>query len=180
MTLYFPDMNNQDSETSSQATAIDYGPSTSHLRHNASTADAADFSASEQERVVQLARTFTGTSIVSNTANTNPFLTNDPKLDPTSPLFDAKRWATALLHAFSQDPQRYPRHTIGVAYRNLGVHGFGSSTDYQKDVLNILWRGPQILREWMANRKSKIQILDGFEGLVRTGEMVLVLGRPGR
>ena len=174
-------MNKHDSDTSSQATAIERGPAVNSFPFSISNADADESISARQERVAQLARTFTGRSIDSIPSHSaNPFLPSDPTLDPTSPSFDAKRWASALLHAFSQDPERYPRHTVGVAYRNLSVHGFGSSTDYQKDVLNVLWRGPQILREWLSNRRSKIQILNDFEGLVNKGEMLLVLGRPGR
>jgi hypothetical protein len=149
--------------------------------------DTTESDADIQGRVADLARTFSRSSAVSaprpslqHTFTANPFLSAAPSLEPNSPEFDAKRWARTLLHAFSQDPEKYPRHTVGVAYRNVGVHGFGRPTDYQKDVLNVLWRAPLILRDWISNRQTKIQILRGMDGLVKSGEMLLVLGRPGR
>ncbi|KAH8733694.1 ABC-2 type transporter-domain-containing protein [Ilyonectria robusta] len=144
-------------------------------------ADGSDtISESAEENVVSLARSFSVSRTFSAfPPDINPFLSTDPKLDPNSPDFDPKRWAGALLHAFSRDPVKYPRHTAGVSYRNLGVYGFGTSTDYQKDVLNVLWEAPLKLADWAVRRKSKIQILNGFDGLAKSGEMVLVLGRPG-
>ncbi|OCK85345.1 hypothetical protein K432DRAFT_413340 [Lepidopterella palustris CBS 459.81] len=103
----------------------------------------------------------------------------DPTLDPNSSKFCVKRWARVLFHVVSRDPDKYPQRTAGVSYRNLSVHGFGSTTDYQKDVLNVLFRGPSIIRKWMGRGQRKIQILRDFDGLVKSGEMLVVLGRPG-
>ncbi|KAI1390698.1 ABC-2 type transporter-domain-containing protein [Hypoxylon trugodes] len=131
----------------------------------------------DNARVTTLARTFTRES--SYPQDVNPFLSPTPTLDPNSSQFDARKWAKTLLHAFAQDPEKYPRPPVGVSWRNLGVHGFGKDTDYQKDILNLLWRAPLIAREWISQRRRKIQILDNFDGLVKSGEMLLVLGRPG-
>jgi hypothetical protein len=137
--------------------------------------DAAELS--RRDAVADLARQYSRASVVSAT---NPFLSHEPALDPESPMFDPRRWVEALLHAFSRDPARYPRHPVGVAYRDLGVFGFGSATDRQKDVLNVLWRAPLMLRERISGRRTKVQILRDLDGLVKEGEMLLVLGRPGR
>ncbi|CAM1504844.1 Fc.00g024350.m01.CDS01 [Cosmosporella sp. VM-42] len=132
------------------------------------------------EPVAQLARSFSMSRTCSQLpSDVNPFLSTDPKLDPSSKNFDAKQWVYSMLHAFSKDPEKFPRHTAGVAYSNLSVHGFGTPTDYQKDVFNILWRIPLMIADWAAQRRNRIQILHGFDGLVKSGEMLLVLGRPG-
>lgn len=112
----------------------------------------------------------------------NPFDSDDPRLDPKSPNFNPERWVKAMLHAFSQDPDRFPRHTAGVSWRNLNVYGTGSGeyVEYQKDVLNVLWNGPRMIMDWFQSRSSKVKILDGFDGMLKSGELVLVLGRPGR
>jgi ATP-binding cassette, subfamily G (WHITE), member 2, PDR len=130
-------------------------------------------------QVAQLARTFSQASHVVD-QYPNPFLDSSPTLDPKSPKFDAKEWARCLLGSFERDPEKYPRQPIGVSWRDLSVHGFGKDTDYQKDVLNVLWQSPMIVRNWISARKEKIQILRDFDGIVKPGEMVLVLGRPGR
>ena len=59
------------------------------------------------------------------------------------------------------------------------MHGFGSPTDYQKDVLNSLLSVGGLFRRAVSSGKSKLQILRGFDGLVESGEMLVVLGRPG-
>ncbi|KAI2776680.1 ABC-2 type transporter-domain-containing protein [Daldinia loculata] len=131
-------------------------------------------------RVATLARRLTQQSTQSRAfQGVNPFLKPSPELDPNSPYFDAREWVKTLLHAFAQEPDKYPRPPVGVSWRDLGVYGFGKDTDYQKDFLNVLWRAPLIAREWISHRQRKIQILDDFDGVVKSGEMLLVLGRPG-
>lgn len=138
-------------------------------------------SRADDERVAELARSFSHTAARSaGTQHDNPFHSPVPSLDPNSAEFDPRKWISALLHAFSKDPDQYPRQPLGVSWRYLGVHGFGSDTDYQKDVMNVLWRAPLIAKEWISHRQQKIQILRDFDGLVHSGEMLLVLGRPGR
>ncbi|EDN99553.1 hypothetical protein SS1G_02407 [Sclerotinia sclerotiorum 1980 UF-70] len=113
--------------------------------------------------------------------NINPFLgSNDPKLDPSSEKFSPRAWTKHLVQIQSRDPERYPNRTAGVAYRNLNAHGFGEATDYQKTFgnypLEIIGLGKRALG---LSKPTKIQILRDFDGLVRSGEMLVVLGRPG-
>ncbi|KAM0407508.1 hypothetical protein ACHAPD_012178 [Fusarium lateritium] len=130
--------------------------------------------------MAQLARRFSLTRTYSAlSTNINPFLSKDARLDPKSPEFSPEYWVKAMLHAFSQDTGKYPRHTAGVSWRGLSVHGFGDPTDYQKDVFNVAWRGPLNAFNSFANRQQKINIINDFDGLVESGELLLVLGRPG-
>ncbi|VTT76298.1 unnamed protein product [Fusarium fujikuroi] len=132
------------------------------------------------EPVLQLARTFSLTRTFSAlSTNINPFLAQDSRLDPKSPEFQPESWVKALLHAFSKDPSKHPRYTAGVSWRNLSVHGFSDPTEFQKDVFNIIWRSPLAALDWFAKRKQKVKIISDFDGLVKSGELLLVLGRPG-
>lgn len=163
----------------SEMTAVDQDDGQQPQLHRSSSSE--ESVTGRESRVGQLARTFSRNSTAFTSAASNPFLNSkDPSLDPSSPEFDAKKWVIHLLGAFSQDPDRYARHTLGVSYRNLGIHGFGRPTDYQKDVLNMLWRAPLLLRDVVSKQQTKIQILKDFDGLIKRGEMLLVLGRPGR
>lgn len=111
----------------------------------------------------------------------NPFL-GGPKgssLDPASENFSARAWILNLAGLTSKDPQRYPLRTAGISFKNLNVYGFGSPTDYQKTVGNVPLEIGAIFRWMMGTGKHQIQILKDFDGLVRPGEMLLVLGRPG-
>ncbi|KAF5975090.1 ABC transporter CDR4 [Fusarium coicis] len=132
------------------------------------------------EPVLQLARTFSLTRTFSAlSTNINPVLAEDSRLDPKSPEFQPESWVKALLHAFSKDPSKHPRYTAGVSWRNLSVHGFSDPTESQKDVLNVIWRSPLAALDWFAKSKQKVKIITDFDGLVKSGELLLVLGRPG-
>lgn len=72
------------------------------------------------------------------------------------------------------------KHGAGIAFRNLNVYGFGTTTDYQKTVANYPLAYLSLLGALFGRiRKSRIDILQNFEGLVSSGEMLLVLGKPG-
>jgi ATP-binding cassette subfamily G (WHITE) protein 2 (PDR) len=106
----------------------------------------------------------------------------DPQLDPNSDEFNVQAWIKSMLAIKSRDPDRYPSRTAGVTFTNLNVHGYGSPTGYQKTVGNLWLDYLGRLRRFIGIGKklTKIQILRDFEGLVRSGEMLVVLGRPGR
>ena len=77
----------------------------------------------------------------------------------------------------SQSPEEKPKPEMGVAWRNLNVYGFSTSTDYQKTMLTY----PLMILSALLGRrkKSRVDILQKFEGVVNPGEMLLVLGKPG-
>ena len=112
----------------------------------------------------------------------NPFHgSSDPRLDPNSGKFSARAWIKTLIGIASRDPERYPQRVAGVAYRNLGAHGFGEPTDYQKTFGNYLLELPNLFKKLVGRgKKTRIQILRDFEGLIKSGEVLVVLGRPGR
>ncbi|KAL7918043.1 ABC-2 type transporter domain-containing protein [Trichoderma austrokoningii] len=126
--------------------------------------------------VVQaLARSY---SRASGAAGDNPFLAGpDSPLNPASENFSGKEWAKAIVGLVSQDGGSF--RSAGVCFQNLNVHGFGESTDYQKDIANVWlslagWAGGLI-----SSNKQRIDILRQFDGIVRKGEMLVVLGPPG-
>ncbi|KAJ7057894.1 ABC-2 type transporter-domain-containing protein [Mycena amicta] len=113
----------------------------------------------------------------------NPFagVDVDETLDPRSQKFDINAWLKSVMQIASRDPENFPARSAGVSFRNLNVHGVGSPTDYQKNVANI-WLGMLgSVKGWvgMGTGKSKIQILRDFDGIVKSGELLVVLGRPG-
>ncbi|KAL4939152.1 hypothetical protein BDV06DRAFT_225287 [Aspergillus oleicola] len=73
---------------------------------------------------------------------------------------------------------------IGVIWDNLTVRGIGGSKSFIKtfpdaivDFLNV----PGLIMDWAGHSKKgkEFDILKDFRGVLRAGEMVLVLGRPG-
>ena len=165
-----------------------------HIPHKkssiSSTPDADTSSSSDLEKAVsnpevqQLARQITAHSVktVGGQDYPNPFLEGDdvdPSLNPTSKSFRPESWVRTLIGLQSRDPERYPQRVAGISYRNLNVHGFGSLTDYQKTFGNYPLSLVSLFNSITGRGKRKIQILRDFEGLVRSGEMLVVLGRPG-
>jgi ATP-binding cassette subfamily G (WHITE) protein 2 (PDR) len=128
------------------------------------------------ERVHQLARRLTEQSM----GDVNPFEAPEGSpLDPKSENFSARAWAKALLNLHSRDPEKYPKRTSGVAFQNLSVHGFGSETDYQKTVGNVFVEAVGIVRRILGVGQRRIQILRDFDGVLNSGDMLMVLGPPG-
>ncbi|KAI9803300.1 MAG: hypothetical protein M1825_002091 [Sarcosagium campestre] len=141
------------------------------------------FDERERPQLLDLARLTSAKSYVSSDFQNplNPFLDTqgDARLDPLSDKFSLKFWIRSLLSLQSRDPERYPGRTAGVSFKNLGAVGYSTSTDYQKTVGNATLSATQIVRKAMGHKGEKIQILKDFDGLVRDGEMLVVLGRPG-
>lgn len=134
------------------------------------------------DKVHALARAFTQQSIKNEHGeHINPFEGGgNPLLDPTSEKFSYKTWVKNLVGVQSRDPERYPQRVAGISYKNLACHGFGEATDYQKTFGNYPLELPSLTRRLVGKRQQrKIQILRDFDGLVRSGEMLVVLGRPG-
>ncbi|TVY13795.1 ZEB2-regulated ABC transporter 1 [Lachnellula arida] len=79
-----------------------------------------------------------------------------------------------------EDPTVSHRSKIGVAYQDLDVFGFGTPEDYQKTFSNYPVSYFSLIRQFFGrNQNVRIDILKEFEGLVRSGEMLMVLGKPG-
>lgn len=129
--------------------------------------------------ILQLARKYTSNAAHGTDGTLFP-LTRDGPLDPSSREFNARRWLKAFydLRVEVSDGNR-PR-TSGVAFKNLDVYGFGTPTDFQKSVGNVYLEGLNMVRGIFGrSNKQRIDILRSMEGVVRSGEMLAVLGPPG-
>jgi ABC-type glutathione transport system ATPase component len=140
----------------------------------------------ERERrnsmVQALARRYTRESHVSvpDLAGRNVFTAaqdEDSPLNPNGPKFSARAWAKAVVDMVSTEGHKF--RTTGVAFQNLNVFGFGTATDYQKDVINVWLEVLGVARKVLGLGKRRIDILRDFDGVVHNGEMLVVLGPPG-
>lgn len=140
------------------------------------------------KEITAIARTFSNLSQKASATSTtqansiNTFLdpAEDPTLDPNSDQFSSLKWVRNFLQ-MTRDSDRYPKRTAGVSFRNLNVFGYGSGADYQTNFANAWLK----MFNWAKSRagfgkKVRIDILRDFEGMVNAGEMLVVLGRPGR
>jgi ATP-binding cassette, subfamily G (WHITE), member 2, PDR len=113
----------------------------------------------------------------------NPFIDAglDPELDPNSGKFSVNKWMKNVIALHQRDPERYPHRTAGVSWKRLNVYGYGTDTDFQADVANVWIKMFNSVKSLLGlGHKNRIAILNDFEGLVKAGEMLVVLGRPGR
>ncbi|KAB8232014.1 pleiotropic drug resistance family ABC transporter [Aspergillus alliaceus] len=158
---------------------------TVHKAESSDTADPDSEGGIEQEgqaKITELARSLSRLSQKSVSGDgVNPFLNvSDPELDPNSEQFNSRKWTKNLLHITLRDPERYPHRTAGVSFRNLNAFGYGTAADYQATVSNVWLKAVGWVRGLVGGgNKVRIDILRNFEGFVRSGEMLVVLGRPG-
>ncbi|KAK4231890.1 ATP-binding cassette transporter [Podospora fimiseda] len=132
--------------------------------------------------VQDLARQFSRTSLHSTRGK--PILIPDlndlsSPLNPNGDKFNARAWASNIAKVASERGQSFRQ--LGICFQNLNVHGYGTPTDFQKDVANVWVALPAMIRGLFSSTagKTKINILSQFDGLVRPGEMCVVLGPPG-
>ncbi|KAL2824234.1 ABC-2 type transporter-domain-containing protein [Aspergillus cavernicola] len=144
------------------------------------TEKAGDSSVQRREaEVLELARKFTQGSTYS-TDGQNPFAAEaGSTLDPNGERFNARAWCKAMLQMYTEDNQAHPQRTLGIAFNNMNVHGFGTDTDYQKSVGNVWLETISLARRALGQKQRKIDILQSLDGLVEAGEMLVVLGPPG-
>jgi ABC-type multidrug transport system fused ATPase/permease subunit len=130
--------------------------------------------------VKELARSYTKDS-GSNSESKAIFESSDPDspLNPRGEKFNARAWATNVAKLASKRGQQFRR--VGLCFQNLSVFGYGTPTDFQKDVGNVWLALPGMARRLLTNRggQTRIDILRQFDGLIRPGEMCVVLGPPG-
>ena len=101
----------------------------------------------------------------------------DPALDPTSPEFDVYGWAKMVLRAADKAGVKFRRASF--TFKNLSASGTGSTAQFQTNVGSV-FMAPFRLHEYFSfGKKPRTTILKSFDGITKSGELLLVLGRPG-
>lgn len=75
------------------------------------------------------------------------------------------------------DENEVIQRRAGVVWKNLKVCGSGSAINLQQNVGSLLL-SPLRFKEFFGKGPEKT-ILNEFEGVLKSGEMLVVLGRPG-
>ena len=102
---------------------------------------------------------------------------DDPAVDPQNESFDLPKFLRMFRHQLEQEGIQ--TKNVGVAYKNLNVSGSGAALQLQQTVADFLL-APLRLGEWFSfGKKDHKQILRNFDGVVKSGELLIVLGRPG-
>lgn len=101
----------------------------------------------------------------------------DPSLDPKSKEFDMAKWLNVSLQKL--EAGGYKHQQTGVLFKELSISGSGEAVQLQKtvgDMLTAPLRAAELFRRGKGSSKT---ILNKFNGLVKSGELLVVLGRPG-
>ena len=135
-------------------------------------------SSQENEVEVQkLARLYSNAA--TQIAPRNPFEDPEEEIDPSSEKFKARAWIRSMLSIRDSLEYKVQGRCAGVAFRDLSVHGYSAPTDYQKTVGNYLLDVVGLGKRLAGQKGRRVDILRNFEGLVRAGELLVVLGPPG-
>ncbi|CAG8910041.1 unnamed protein product [Penicillium egyptiacum] len=116
-------------------------------------------------------------STLGTTDNLAILAQQDPSLDPQSGKFDLQKWLKAAFNDINREG--HSGHRADVVFKHLNVYGSGAALQFQDTVTSTLtapFRLPQIIRE---SKSPQRRILKDFNGLLKSGELLLVLGRPG-
>ncbi|KAI0342389.1 pleiotropic drug resistance ABC transporter [Trametopsis cervina] len=92
--------------------------------------------------------------------------------------FDLERFLRRLMKQIDKSENHVQRE-LGVHFKDLTVTGLGASVSHQPTVGSLFSPSAQMEGIHAMRHPAVRPILEGFEGVVRPGEMLLVLGRPG-
>ncbi|RLL97580.1 hypothetical protein CFD26_101749 [Aspergillus turcosus] len=130
------------------------------------------------DEMENLRRIATQQSEKSRRQHTTPAIAeDDPALDPQSVEFNLGQWLRTIVTDAKGRGISPPQ--AGIVFKQLNVSGSGAALQLQDTVgstLAIPFRLPELLRQ---RHSPSRRILKSFNGLMRSGELLLVLGRPG-
>ncbi|KAJ7649975.1 ABC-2 type transporter-domain-containing protein [Roridomyces roridus] len=127
--------------------------------------------------VKNLERTVSQMSERKSNAEHRQSIDSDVTLNPGDGPFDLEKTLKFVVKKLQEAD--VARRELGVAFQNLKVVGLGSSASFQPTLGSTL--NPLVMLENIQTlRHPPLRtILDDITGVVRPGEMLLVLGRPG-
>ncbi|KAH7144143.1 ABC-2 type transporter [Dactylonectria estremocensis] len=101
----------------------------------------------------------------------------DLALDPESKQFDMEKWLRGIVNELQKEGIALKR--AGVAYQNLAVSGTGDAMQVQQTVGSFLQAPLRLGEHFSFGKKEPKAILHKSDGILRSGELLIVLGRPG-
>lgn len=132
-------------------------------------------------QVSQMSRIDAGSSDSTITPSGFAAIKEGGPLDPFSDNFDSLAWSKWFYELYQQDAEGNPDRHCGFSAKKLSVHGYGSGAEYQPTVGNMpLSLLGDLISSLQPSRRQKIQILKDFHCLIEPGELLVVLGPPGR
>ncbi|KAI9149007.1 ATP-binding cassette transporter CGR1 [Paramyrothecium foliicola] len=101
----------------------------------------------------------------------------DVELDPKSGKFDIHKWIQNFARTLQKEGVTAKQ--TGVVYKDVDIFGQGAAVQVQETVGSMLL-APLRIADWFTfGKKKHKQILHSFDGLIKAGDLLIVLGRPG-
>ncbi|RAL01133.1 uncharacterized protein BO80DRAFT_381860 [Aspergillus ibericus CBS 121593] len=167
-------------ESGASGIAVKEEPSLTHAEPTASSAERTFTSAArraslnpdEESNLAHFAATEDAArlSILANIS------LSEPLLNPGGKDFDLYRWLRKIMYMLNQDRLE---QTATLRFHNLNVLGTRFSLRRQQTVLDILCSLLRPRKTFNLGPKSPKQIIWNVNGVLNSGELLLVLGRPG-
>ncbi|KAJ7364390.1 pleiotropic drug resistance ABC transporter [Mycena albidolilacea] len=152
-------------------------PRTSNVGRRSSVSSRVDVDFFDPAGVQGLRRTVTGISERYVKRQPNAKSDSDVTLSPGDGPFDLEKTFKFVQQKLEE--AHVDQRELGVVFEDLKVVGLGASASYQPTLGSTL-NPLSILEQIKTLRHPPLRnILEGFSGVVRPGEMLLVLGRPG-
>ncbi|KAJ4395020.1 hypothetical protein N0V91_011114, partial [Didymella pomorum] len=101
----------------------------------------------------------------------------DPVLDPNSPDFDVYRWAKTVVRVADEAGVKFRRASF--AFKDLRVSGSRVTARFQTNAASSLVAPLRLQEHVYSESRSEKAILRGLDGVTKSVEILLVLGRSG-
>jgi ABC-type multidrug transport system fused ATPase/permease subunit len=98
-------------------------------------------------------------------------------VDPESKDFSLEKWLRAFVKDFDSENLKATR--AGIVWKNLSVSGSGAALQLQDTVAGIALKPLGMVKSLLSRNTKRKQILHNFNGNLKSGELLIVLGRPG-
>jgi ATP-binding cassette subfamily G (WHITE) protein 2 (PDR) len=130
----------------------------------------------DERRELQRALT---TMTISRKSTRRPSIAekDDPAVDPGSDQFDLTKFLRTFRHYL--EGEGIEMKQLSVVYKDLNVYGSGAALQLQKTVSDMLLAPIRPQEFFSFGKKDRKQILHRFDGIIKSGELCVVLGRPG-
>lgn len=102
---------------------------------------------------------------------------NDPSVNPSSDQFDLPKFLKLLRRQLEEEG--IAMRQVGLLYKDLNIYGSGAALQIQQTVRDMLLAPFRIGEMFSFGKKAHKHILRNFDGIINSGEMLIVLGRPG-
>lgn len=100
---------------------------------------------------------------------------SDPVFDPSDKNFSLHKWTRKFMQGFDEEGIKSLK--AGIVFKNLNVSGSGAALQLQQTVTSMVWT-PFTQIKSLRHKEHK-QIINNFDGVLKSGELLIVLGRPG-